>query len=92
MVYCNRLVFSMFSASFLEKALFRPFVFKKFSASCFCLVGGAKVAMQSVPARLGRFGIINPFLLRVRGGEAKDRAGSSAGVRPVPITARASWE
>ena len=48
MIYCNLLVFSMFSASFLEKSLFRPFVFKMFSASCFCLVCGHEVAMQSV--------------------------------------------
>jgi len=48
--------------------------------------------MQSEQVRLGRWGIINPFLLRVPGGEAKDRARSSVGVLPVPITARASRE
>jgi hypothetical protein len=31
--------------------------------------------------------IINPFLLRVPGDEGQDRARSSAGVLPVPITA-----
>src|SRR5208283_2516401 len=32
-VLVSGFVFSMFSASFLERALFRPFVFKMFSAS-----------------------------------------------------------
>ena len=39
-------IFSMFSASFLEKALFRPFVFNMFSASWFFATGGQDVAMQ----------------------------------------------
>jgi hypothetical protein len=39
-------IFSMFSASFLEKALFRSFVFNMFSASWFFATGGLDVAMQ----------------------------------------------
>jgi len=42
------------------------------------------------PLRLGRWGIINPFLLRVWRDEAEDRARSPAGVLTVPITATAS--
>jgi len=67
MIYCNWLIFNMFSASFLEKALFRPFVFKKFSGSCFCLVGGHEAAMQSVGNEARKMCIISPFLLRGRG-------------------------
>jgi len=82
----------MLSALVGEKPLFRPFVFKMFSALGVCPVSGHKVAMKSVPVRLGGWGIINPFLLRVRGDEAQDRARSSARVLPLPITARASPE
>ena len=39
-------VFSMFSASFFENALFRPFVFNMFSASWFFAMGGHKVAVH----------------------------------------------
>ncbi len=92
MVSCNWLISCKFSASFLEKALFRPSVFRMFSASCFSPVNGYKVAMHLWPVRLGRCGIINPFLLRASGDEAQDRARSSAGALPVPITARASPE
>jgi len=91
-VSSNWLFFSMFSASFLKKALFRPFVFKMFSGLGVCVVSGHKVAMQSGPVRLGRCGIINPFLLPVRGGGAQDRARLSAVVLPVLLMARASPE
>ncbi len=40
--------------------------------------------------RLGKCGIIDPFLLRVWGHEVKDQARSSAAGLPVPIMARAS--
>jgi len=36
----------MFSGSFLEKALFEPFVFKMFPGSYFLSMGGHEVAMQ----------------------------------------------
>jgi hypothetical protein len=92
MIYCNWLIFSMFSASFLEKALSRSFVFKMFSASCICPVSGHKVAKQSVGREARKICIIPPFLLPVRGDEAQDRARSSARALPLPITARASLE
>ena len=38
-------VFSMFSASFFEKSVFRPFVFNMFSASWFFATGGHGVAL-----------------------------------------------
>jgi hypothetical protein len=38
MVYCNWLIFSIFSAFVGEKHLFRPFVFKMFSAFGICAV------------------------------------------------------
>jgi len=82
----------MFSGLAGEKALFRPFTFKMFAGLDICTLGRHRVAVQSVEVRLGRRGIINPFLLRVRGNEAKDRARSSAGVLPIPIAARASPE
>jgi hypothetical protein len=85
-------LFSMFSASFLENALFRPFVFKMFSGSCFSLVCGHEVAMQSVGGEARKKCIINPFLLRAPGIEAQDRARISARLLPVPFTARASRE
>ena len=75
-----------------ENPVFRSFVFKMLTALGVGVVVGHKVAMQSVLLRLGRCDIIGPFLLRVRGDEAKDRARSSAGVLPVPITATASRE
>jgi hypothetical protein len=89
MVYCNRLIFSKFSASFLKKALFRPFVFKMFSASCFCLEFGHEVAVLPVGGKARKICIINPFLLRVPGGEAPDRTWHSARVLPVPFVAQA---
>jgi hypothetical protein len=82
----------MFSGLGGEKALLRPFVFKKFSGLRACAVLGHKVAMQAVEVRLVRCGIINPFLLRVPGDEAQGRARSCGGALPVPITARASRE
>ena len=75
-VSCNWLIFSMLSAFVGEKALFRPFVFKMFSALGVCAVIGHKVAMQSVAAKARRCGIIHPFLLRVRGsGSIRCRGG-----------------
>ncbi len=82
----------MFSGSFLEKAVFQPFVFKMFSASDNCAMGRHMVTVQSEGVRLETYGIINPFLLRVPGNEATDRTRSSEGVLPVTITARASAE
>jgi len=82
----------MFSGLRGEKALLRTFVFKMFSALGVGAVGGHKVVMQSAPLRLGRCGVINPFLLPLPGDEAQDGARSSGGALPVPITARASPE
>jgi len=77
----------MLSAFVGEKALFRPFVFKIFPSLGSSPAGGHKVAMQSVAGEARNMCIINPFLLRVPGDEGQDRARSSAGVLPVPITA-----
>jgi hypothetical protein len=71
----------MFSALAREKAFFRPFVFKMFSALGVCALDGYKVAMQSVALRLGRCGIIKSFLLRVRDDAAQDQARSSRPAR-----------
>jgi hypothetical protein len=87
MVYCNRLIFSRFSASFLQKGLFRPFVFKMFSASCFCLEYGHEVAILPVGGEARKICIINPFLLRRRCGKAPDRAWHSTRVLPAPSAA-----
>jgi hypothetical protein len=48
--------------------------------------------MQSVPMRLGRWGIIKPFLLRVRADKVRDQARTSASVLPLPVTTRACLE
>jgi hypothetical protein len=62
MVYCNWLIFSMFSGSFLEKALFRSFVFKMFSGLGFCWVSGHKVVPQSVAGKARIRSIIHSLL------------------------------
>ena len=92
MGYCNLLIFSMLAALGGEKTLFRPFVFKMVAALGVCAVVGHKFAMQSVGGEARNICIINPFLLRLPGAEAEDQARSSAGVPPMPITARAAPE
>lgn len=62
----------MFSALEEEKTVSRPFVFKTFSALGVCAVDGHKVVVHFVLARLGIWGIINSFVLRVRGGGPQD--------------------
>jgi len=62
-------LFSMFSASFLEKALFRPFVFKMFSASYTLSVHRHNADMQSVRAEARKMWH-HPSLLAPRAGRA----------------------
>jgi hypothetical protein len=53
MIYCNWLLFSMFSGLAHENRLFRPFIFKMFSGLGVCAMNGHKVVMHSVGVRLG---------------------------------------
>jgi hypothetical protein len=86
----------MFSAFVREKSLFRPFVFKMFSALDMLSHGGHKVAIRFGGSKaswwevtLGRCGIIISFLLRVPGDETKDRVKSFAGALTKPTHSKA---
>ena len=81
-------LFSMFSASFWDKALFRPFVFKMFSASFFSARSGHIVALQAVTSKARKTGCHQSLLAPRQGDEAKDRARISAGVPACRTTAQ----
>ncbi len=61
----------MLTALAREKTLFRPFVFKMMTALGACAWVGHKVVMQSVRGEARKNCIINPFLLRQPGIEAR---------------------
>jgi hypothetical protein len=67
MVYWNRLFFNMFPASFLEKALVKPFVFNMFQASGICGLGRQKVTLQSLAGKARKM-FHHQYLVRPREG------------------------